>query len=97
MSEPTDREEPSTLGLLMKSMVLVAVAAAGGAAQRAVTTVAGWLVVAVLGAVSLGFLTLAGYVALSQALDRMLAALIVGLAYLFVALVLAVVLQAKRR
>jgi phosphotransferase system glucose/maltose/N-acetylglucosamine-specific IIC component len=97
MSEPSDREEPSTLGLLMKSAVLVFAAAAGGAAQRAITLVAGWLVVAVLGTVSLGFLTLAGYVALAQALDRTLAALIVGLAYLFVALVLVVVLQSRRR
>ena len=97
MSENPDRGEPSTLGLLMKSAVLVVAAAAGGAAQRAVTMVAGWLVVAVLGTVSLGFLTLAGYLALAQVLDRMLAALIVGLAYLFVALVLVVVLQARRR
>ena len=55
------------------------------------------LVVAVLFAVSLCFLTFAGYRALSLAMGSIQASLIVGCAYLFLALVAALVLQVRRR
>ncbi len=97
MSEPGSREAPSVLGLALKSLALVAVTAAGGAAQRMAATIAGWLVVALLSIASLCFLTLAAHAALGQVLGGVLASLIVGLGYLFLALVTALVLQWRRR
>ena len=97
MSEPRGREAPSVLGLALKSLALVAVTAAGGRVQRMATTIAGWLVVALLSVASLCFLTLAAHAALGQALGGVLASLIVGLGYLFLALVTAVILQWRRR
>lgn len=88
---------PSTLGLALKSLALVAVTMAGGTAQRMATAMAGWLAVAALSIASLCFLTMAAHAALVQALGGVFASLIVGLAYLFLALATALVLQRRRR
>ena len=97
MSGEAGRESPSVLGLALRSLALVAVTAAGGAAQRLATTAAGWLVVAVLLVASLCFLTMAAHGALAHALGAVYASLIVGLGYLFLALVAALVMQWRRR
>lgn len=96
MSAPsTDRS--SLLMVLVRSLATVAALSAGTAARRAVSTAAGYGVVAVLFAVSLCFLTFAGYRALQMAIGSVHAALIVGCAYLFLALVAALLLQVRRR
>lgn len=89
-------EGPSIAGVLAKSVALFAAVVAGGAVRRAGATVGGYVVVAILFVVSLCFLTFAGYGALSQAMGSILASLIVGCGYLLVALVAALVLQARR-
>lgn len=89
-------EGPSTAAVLAKSLALFAAVVAGGAVRRAGATLGGYAVVAFLFVVSLCFLTLAGYGALSQAMGSILASLIVGCSYLLVALVAALVLQARR-
>ena len=88
---------PSTLGLALKSLALVAVSMAGGSVQRVATSLAGWLAVAALSVASLCFLTQAAHAALALALGGVYASLIVGLGYLFLALATALVLQGRRR
>lgn len=83
--------------LLVRSLALVGAAIAANAARRAGTTAAGYLAVALLLAVSLGFFTLSGYRALVQALGDIYACLLLGGAYLVVALLAVIVLQAHRR
>jgi drug/metabolite transporter (DMT)-like permease len=97
MSGEADRAAPSTLGLALKSVALLAVTMAGGTAQRMATAIAGWLAVAAMAVASLCFLTFAAHAALAQSLGAILASLIVGLAYLFLALATALVLQRRRR
>jgi hypothetical protein len=82
---------------LVKTLVAVATLSAGTAARRAVATACGYGVVASLCAVSLGFLTFAGYRALQSAMGSVYASLIVGVAYLLMALVAALLLQLRRR
>ena len=65
--------------------------------RRAALSVGGYVVVGILFAVSLCFLTFAGYGALSLAMGSINASLIVGCAYLFAALLAALVLQVRRR
>ncbi|WP_170302822.1 hypothetical protein [Reyranella soli] len=82
---------------LVKSLAAFGALSVGTAVRRAASTVGGYLVVGILLAVSLCFLTLAGYRALSQAMGSIHASLIVGCAYLFAALLAALVLQVRRR
>jgi hypothetical protein len=60
-------------------------------------TMVGYVVAGMLLLVSLAFLTLATYRAISQSLNDVYAALIVGSAYLVLALVAMIVLYARRR
>jgi hypothetical protein len=90
-------ERSSLVADLVKSLATLGALTAGTAVRRAASTAAGYLVVGILLAVSLCFLTFAGYRALSFAMGSIHAALIVGCAYLFAALVAALVLQVRRR
>ena len=83
--------------LVVRSLSLIGAAMAANAARRAGATAAGYLAVALLLAVSLGFFTLSGYRALVQALGDVYACLLVGGAYLVLALLATIVLQAKCR
>ena len=96
MSADTGRA-PSTMGLALRSLALVAVSMAGGSVQRIATSLAGWLAVGALSVASLCFLTQAAHAALVQALGGVYASLVVGLGYLFLALATALVLQFRRR
>lgn len=96
MSTPTT-EAPSLLAILARSVAAIGAFSAGTAARRAVSTAGAYLVVAVLFAVSLCFLTFAGYSAMSMAMGSIQASLIVGCAYLFLGLVAALLLQARAR
>lgn len=96
MSAPAT-EGTSLLMVLAKSLAAIGALSAGTAARRAASTAGGYVVVAVLFAVSLCFLTFAGYHALSVAIGTIHASLIVGCTYLFLALVTALVLQMRRR
>jgi hypothetical protein len=96
MSAPAT-EGPSLLTMLVRSVAAVGALSAEAAARRAAATAAGYLVVALLFAASLCFLTFAGYQAISLAMSSVHASLIVGCAYLFLGLVAALVLQARRR
>jgi hypothetical protein len=88
---------PSLLMVLAKSLATFGALSAGAAVRHTASTVGGYVAVALLFAVSLCFLTLAGYRALSDAMGSINASLIVGCAYLFAGLVAALVLQARRR
>ena len=96
MSAPTS-EGSSLLMDLVKSLAALGVLSASTAIRRAVSTAGGYVVVGILLAVSLCFLTFAGYRALSVAMGSIHASLIVGCAYLFTALIAALVLQMRRR
>jgi hypothetical protein len=93
-------EQPAGDGLLA-SLVKVAAAlgavAAANAGRRAAATLLGYLFAAGLFVVSLCFLTAAGYRALTNVVDESVASLIVGCVYLVAGLVLALVLQLRRR
>ena len=91
----TDRS--SLLADLVKSLSTLGALYASTAIRRAASTVGGYIVVGILLAVSLCFLTFAGYRALSLALGSINASLIIGCAYLFVAVLVALVLQMRRR
>jgi hypothetical protein len=82
---------------LAKSLAAVGALSAGAAARRAASTAGGYAIVALLFAVSLCFLSFAGYRALELAIGSIQASLITGCAYLFLALVAALVLQTRRR
>lgn len=96
MSAPAS-EGSSLLTDLVKSLAALGALSAASAMRRAAATVGGYLVVGVLLAVSLCFLTFAGYRALALAMGSIQASLIVGCAYLFAALIAALVLQTRRR
>lgn len=96
MSTPAS-DSPSLLAILARSVAAVGALSAGTAARRAASTAGGYLVVAILFAVSLCFLTFAGYHAMSLALGSIQASLIVGCIYLFLGLIAALVLQARQR
>ncbi|MEA2804893.1 MAG: hypothetical protein QOG78_4771 [Rhodospirillaceae bacterium] len=82
---------------LMKSVALFGAVAAANAGRRFAETLAGYLFAGGLFAVSLCFLTLAGYRALSQALGDVYASLIVGCVYLVAGLAALLVIQFRRR
>ena len=90
-------EGSSLLGDLLKSLATLGALSAGTAVRRAASAAAGYVVVGILLAVSLGFLTFAGYRALSLAMGSINASLIIGCAYLFAAVLAALVLQMRRR
>jgi hypothetical protein len=95
MSAPAT-DGASLLMVVAKSLAAFAALSIGAAARRTASTVGGYAAVAILFAVSLCFLTFAGFSALALAMGSIHAALIVGCAYLFLALVAALVLQARR-
>ena len=96
MSEGQPAGDGLLAGIVKVAAAFAAVAAAN-AGKRVAGTLLGYLFVAGLLVVSLCFLTAAGYRALSNVLDESMANLIVGCVYLVAALVLALVLQLRRR
>jgi quinol-cytochrome oxidoreductase complex cytochrome b subunit len=82
---------------LAKSLALSGVVAAVDAGRRAATTVAAYVVAGVLFAVSLCFLTLAGYRAMVDAMGEVYASLIVGCVYFVAGLIALLVIQFRRR
>jgi uncharacterized membrane protein len=82
---------------LARSIALYGITIALDAVRRAAMTMVGYVVAGMLLLVSLAFLTLATYRAISQSLNDVYAALIVGSAYLVLALVAMIVLYARRR
>jgi len=82
---------------LAKSIALVGTVVAAKAGRRVATTVAGYLVVGALFAVSLCFLTLAAYRAMLVAMGEVYASLIVGCAYFVAGLVVLLIFQFRRR
>jgi len=96
MSAPA-AEGLSLLAILARSVAAFAALSAGTAARRMASEAGSYLVVAMLLAVSLCFLTFAGYRAMSLAMGSILASLIVGCVYLFLGLIAALALQARRR
>lgn len=85
------------LPLVVRSVTLIGAAMVANGARRAGATIAGYLAVALLLAVSLGFFTLSGYRAVALALGDIYACLLAGGAYLVLALLVIIVLQARRR
>ena len=96
MSAPST-DGPSLLTILARSVAAVGALSAGAAARHAALTAGGYVVVAILFGVSLCFLTSAAYGAMSVAMGSIQASLIVGCGYLFLALIAALFLQARRR
>jgi hypothetical protein len=90
-------ENGSVLLALVKSAALFGAVAAANAGRRLATTLAGYLLAGGLFAVSLCFLTLAGYRAISNALGDIYASLIIGCAYLVAGLVTLLVIQFRSR
>lgn len=90
-------EGSSVLAAVAKAIALFGAVAAGNAARRTGSMVAGYGLAAGLFGVSLCFLTFAGYQAISLALGGIYAALIVGSAFLVGGLIATVVVQARRR
>jgi hypothetical protein len=82
---------------LAKSLALFGAVAAANASRRAAGAIAAYLVAAGFFAVSLGFLTLSGYRAISQGIGDIYAALMVGCAYLVAGLIAVVVIEFRRR
>jgi hypothetical protein len=96
MSAPAT-EGSSLLTLLARSVVAAGALSAGTAVRHAASAAGAYFVVAVLFAVSLCFLTFAGYFAMSAAIGSIHASLIMGCVYLFLGLIAALVLQMRRR
>ena len=94
---PPSQDGSSLLTALVKSLAAIGALSVGAAARRAASTAGGYAIVALLFAVSLCFLTFAGYRALELAMGSIQASLIVGCAFLFLALVSALALQVRRR
>ncbi|MFZ5780585.1 MAG: hypothetical protein ACOY4R_10350 [Pseudomonadota bacterium] len=90
-------DSPSLLGALAKVVAVYGAIAAESAGRRIARQLAGYLVVAALLVTSLCFLTVAGYRALSLALGDIYASLVAGCVFLFVALVAALIVQARSR
>jgi hypothetical protein len=90
-------EDGSVLLALVKSVALFGAVAAANAGRRLAATLAGYLIACGLFAVSLCFLTLAGYRAISTALGDVYGSLIVGCVYLVVGLVTLLIVQFRRR
>ena len=81
---------------LAKSVALYGAVIAANAGRRLAVTVAGYLIAGGLFAISLCFLTLAGYRAIMQAMGDVYASLIVGCVYLVAGLVALLVIQSRR-
>ena len=81
---------------LAKSVALYGAAIAANAGRRLAVTAAGYLIAGGLFAISLCFLTLAGYRAIMQAMGDVYASLIVGCVYLVAGLVALLVIQSRR-
>ena len=90
-------EGGSLIAAVVKSIALLGAVAADNAARRTGSVVAAYGLIAGLFAVSLCFLTFAGYQALALALGNIYAALIVGTVFLVAGLLATVVVQARRR
>lgn len=88
---------PALMPLLVRSILLIGTAVAGSATRRLDATFAGYLAAALLAAVSLGFFTFSGYRAVAQSLGDVYAGLLAGVAYLLLAMLALIVLQAHRR
>lgn len=96
MSTPSSEGQP-LLTVLARSIAALGTLSAAAAARRAVSTAVGYLVVAGLLVVGLGFLTFAGYRAMSLTLGSVPASLIVGCVYLVLGLVAALLMQSRSR
>lgn len=96
MNERT-RESGSLLAAVVQALAAYGAVAAAKAGRQAGAAAASYLAVAALFTVSLCFLTLAGYGALSLAIGPIYAALIVGCVYFVGGLVALVILQTRRR
>ena len=96
MSSPGP-EGASLIAAVAKSIALFGTVAAGNIARRTGSMVAAYGLIAGLFAISLCFLTFAGYQALALALGSIYAALIVGTVFLVAGLLATVVVQARRR
>ncbi len=90
-------QEGGLLTLLVRSVAMFGAAAALDVVGKAGARFGGYLVAFLFAVVSAGFLTLAGYRAISQALNGIYAALIVGVVFLVLALVALVIVQRRRR
>ncbi len=90
-------EEGGLVTLLVRSVAMFGAAAALDSVRKAGARFGGYLVAFLLAIVSAGFLTLSGYRAISQALNDIYAALIVGVVFLVLALVALVIVQGRRR
>lgn len=82
---------------LARSAAVVGAALALDSARKAAVSLAGYLVVGLLMAISLAFLTLSGYRAICLGLGDIYAALIVGCSYLMASLVAMLAIQMRRR
>lgn len=82
---------------LARSAAEVGAALALDSARKAAVSLAGYLVVGLLMAISLAFLTLSGYRAICLGLGDIYAALIVGISYLMASLVAMLAVQMRRR
>jgi hypothetical protein len=82
---------------LTKSVALVGTLVAAKAGRRVATTVAAYMVVGAMSAISLCFLTLAAYRAMVIAMGEVFASLIVGCAYFVAGLVILLLIQFRRR
>ncbi len=90
-------EGASLIAAVAKSIALFGAVAAGNAVRRTGSMVAAYGLIAGLFAISLCFLTFAGYQALALALGNIYAALIVGTGFLVAGLLATVAIQARRR
>jgi hypothetical protein len=82
---------------LVRSLAVIAATLLANSFKRAAIAATGYLVVGALASVSLAFLTQAASRALAQAVGEVYGALIVGGAYLLLALIALLVVQTNRR
>lgn len=85
------------INTLARAVALGGGAIIGGTMQRAAVSAVAYLSAVLLFGVSLCFLTLAAYRALSEGIGETWASLIVGCAYLFAGLIALLILQSRRR
>jgi hypothetical protein len=85
------------MAALLETLTAAAAVVLAGALRRAAASVIGLLSSVALLLISLAFFTLAGYRALAEAIGSIYAPLVVGTAYLFLALVGLLIVQARRR
>ncbi|WP_428685083.1 hypothetical protein [Reyranella sp.] len=90
-------EAGSLLVALARSLATVGAGVLVASGRRLAATVAAYLIVGLLLAVSLAFLTLSAYRAIAVSLGDVYAPLIVGCIYLVAGLIAALVVQMRRR